>query len=156
MAFVKMATRNNNLVACLLAVELLIPIVVVRFSEPLTTLLAVSSWGLINLVMWLRLSKQKKKLSQVAYLIASAALDSCLCGVFLILINPSCYLRVTQTHFILNRSVLELAGSITLTLFFYTLLYRILSMAILFGFVCVEKRIQARRINNSTPVAKDL
>jgi hypothetical protein len=40
----------------------------------------------------------------------------------LILLRPSVYLRVTETHFIVNRSVVETAGSAVLVIFAYTIL----------------------------------
>ena len=143
--------RISNLLLRLLAVELAIPICVVGFSEPLTTFMTVSSWALINFLLWWRLCKQESKIVQGAYLIVSVALVSCLWSVFLILVKPSLYLKVTQTQFILNRSVLETTGLAVLTIFLYTLLYRILLVALLFAFVRIEKRIHSRHINDSAP-----
>jgi hypothetical protein len=138
---VNMKVTGKQLLLLVLVVEVAIPIAVTGVARPLTTFAAAALWLLVNLWLWRRLCREAARLIQIAYSIISAALQSCFCGAVLILLKPSVYLRVTETNFIVNRSVIETAGSAVLVIFAYTILYRLLTG----GVVLAAYRLAERR-----------
>ncbi len=129
-----MTEKTKLLLPCLLFAELAIPITIMRFDRPWSTWATISLWGLTNYIFWRVLSRQNKKAVQGVYLVVSSVILSLLCGVFLILVRPATYLKVTETQFILNRTVIETTASAILVVFVYTILYRIIGAVLLSTF----------------------